>query len=396
LGKVLRRLWTCRTRGKVRGVTALEEVLDFAALLAPIPGENPAGEDLREDFGPDSVYRRIRAARSEARDAERRLVFDDDEGAGGGEPANWQPILDLAPKAIAERSKDLELAAVLIEALVRKHGYPGLRDGYRLTRELVERFWDQLYPQPDEDDGVFARVAPLSGLNGHEGEGLLLRPIAKVPITAATSVGEFSVSDYRMAGELDAEPDAEKRARRLQQSGAVTLEMFQKAVSETPAEFFDHLVEDVRACSDEFEKLCVVLDEKCGVDESGFSQAPPSSNIRAALEETREIVNRITGRSGPQPASGEGQGSESAAAGAAVVGDVSGSVESREEAFRSLLRVAAFFKRTEPHSPVSYALEQAVQWGRMQLPELLEELIADENVRAGVFKRLGIRPPGTQ
>jgi type VI secretion system protein ImpA len=60
------------------------------------------------------------------------------------------------------------------------------------------------------------------------------------------------------------------------------------------------------------------------------------------------------------------------------------------------LRAAAFFKRTEPHSPVSYALEQAVHWGRMELPELLGELIADVNVRADLFKRLGIRPPGTE
>jgi type VI secretion system protein ImpA len=378
---------------KVGGVTALAEVLDFAALLAPIPGENPAGDDLRDDFSPDSLYRRIRAARSEARDAERRLVFDDDEGGSSGGAANWQPILELAPQAIAERSKDLELAAVLIEALARNHGYPGLRDGFRLARELVERFWDHLYPLPDEDDGVFARVAPLAGLNGHEGEGLLPRPIAKIPITSATSVGEFSAADYRAANELDAEPDAEKRARRLEQPGTVTLEMFAKAVSETPADFFDHLVEDLRQCEEEFEKLCKVLDEKCGVDESGFSQSPPSSSIRAALEETRAIVARITGRSEPGDTSGDGDVGESAANRAGAAGDVSGTVQSREEAFRSLLRVAAFFKRTEPHSPVSYALEQAVHWGRMELPELLGELVSDANVRAELFKRLGIRPP---
>ena len=154
-----------------------EEVLDFGALLAPIPGDNAAGEDLREDFTPDSVYRRIRAARSEARDAERRVVFDDEEDVSAGEPANWRPILDLAPQVIGERSKDLEVTALLIEALAREHGYAGLRDGFRLARELVERFWDDLYPLPDEDDGLYARVAPLAGLNGQEGEGLLIRPV---------------------------------------------------------------------------------------------------------------------------------------------------------------------------------------------------------------------------
>ena len=62
----------------------------------------------------------------------------------------------------------------------------------------------------------------------------------------------------------------------------------------------------------------------------------------------------------------------------------------REDAFRSLLQVADFFRRTEPHSPVSYALEQAVRWGRMPLPELLQELISDEAVRKDLFRRTGI------
>ncbi len=62
----------------------------------------------------------------------------------------------------------------------------------------------------------------------------------------------------------------------------------------------------------------------------------------------------------------------------------------REDALDGLLRVAEFFKRTEPHSPVSYSLEQAVRWGRMNLPQLLSELIDNEDVRTEMFRRLGI------
>jgi hypothetical protein len=39
---------------------------------------------------------------------------------------------------------------------------------------------------------------------------------------------------------------------------------------------------------------------------------------------------------------------------------------------------------------VSYALDQVVRWGRMPLPELWTELIADEP-RKAVFKQIGIR-----
>jgi type VI secretion system protein ImpA len=65
-------------------------------------------------------------------------------------------------------------------------------------------------------------------------------------------------------------------------------------------------------------------------------------------------------------------------------------VQSREDAFREILRIAAFFKQTEPQGLVWYALEQAVKWGRMPLPELLAEFVPDEGGRTR-FAWLGIK-----
>jgi len=94
----------------------------------------------------------------------------------------------------------------------------------------------------------------------------------------------------------------------------------------------------------------------------------------------------------PADSTSEGAPAEAAAAG----GDrkASGPIRNREAAFQSLLQVAEFFKRTEPHSPISYALEQAVRWGRMPLPDLLTELIPEEAARLQLFKLVGITPPG--
>src|SRR5947208_13126434 len=105
------------------------EVLDFATLLAPIPGDNPAGADLRADASPSSPYYAVKDARSAARAAERQLLLEGDENAS---PPDWRPVLQHGSKVLAERSKDLEVAAYMIEALVRLQGFPGLRDGFRL------------------------------------------------------------------------------------------------------------------------------------------------------------------------------------------------------------------------------------------------------------------------
>jgi type VI secretion system protein ImpA len=70
-----------------------------------------------------------------------------------------------------------------------------------------------------------------------------------------------------------------------------------------------------------------------------------------------------------------------------------GNLNRREDAFRVLEQVADFFRRTEPHSPVSYCVQQAVRWGRMPLNELLTELISDDNVRKDMFRWTGIQNP---
>src|SRR5256885_12900644 len=122
---------------------ASSEILEFATLLEPIPGDTPTGPDLRADGSPSSPYYAVKDARSTARAAERQIVMDGEET---GNVPDWRPVLQRGVKAMAEKSKDLEITAYLIEALVRLHGFAGLRDGFRLARELVERYWDGLYP----------------------------------------------------------------------------------------------------------------------------------------------------------------------------------------------------------------------------------------------------------
>ena len=373
---------------------ASPEILEFDRLLAPIPGENPAGEALREDFSPTSVYHAIKDARMAARAAERSLVWDDaDEGGMSSVRAVWAPVLELGPGVIAEHSKDLEVAAWMTEALIRGHGYAGLRDGFRLIRLLCEGFWDGLYPLPDED-GVRTRVAPITGLNGEDAEGVLIAPIANVPITAPGEHRPMALADYRRAIELEQIPDPEKREQRVSQ-GAVNRAMFQQAVAETPPSRLRDVLGDLGQCVEEFDRLCAVLQEKCGVDERGDSAAPPSSNIRRALGAAMDDLRGLV-KSGPGEAEELAQVAEDdsgamvpvAAGGPAVAGRV----QTRDDAFRALLQVAEYFRRTEPHSPVSYALEQAVRWGRMSLPELLAELVPGRETRDQVFKLIGIPP----
>jgi len=180
----------------------------------------------------------------------------------------------------------------------------------------------------------------------------------------------------------------------------VTLDTFEKAVRESPAEFLRNLYDDIEQALEEFRKMTTFLDERCGRDEYGEPAAPPSSNIRQQLEAVRDrvkVLARHVLEAAPAEAAGEVAGEMIASPDGeadGAVGPARGRLVTREDALNALLQVADYFRRTEPHSPVSYSLEQAVRWGRMSLPELLAELIPDEAARTQLSLRAGIPKAG--
>ena len=290
----------------------------------------------------------------------------------------------------APRTKDIEIAAWLTEAMLRLHGFAGLRDGFRLIGELVALDWDGVYPAPGEE-GIEGRVASLSGLNGIEGEGTLIVPIRRTSLTDGEGDHRLALWQYQQAHEIDAITDADKRQKRVAM-GAVTKEQLEAAVGRTSPEFFKTLYDDLGQCGQAFEALNTLLSEKCGSD------APPASRIREALEACTSALTDMAGAHVRAPAAGaapasaggptNGKGSPAPALPLRVA-DAAGM--GRDEALQTVAGIAEFFRHTEPHSPLSYLLDQAVRWGRMDLPELMTELLAEGDGRDRYFRLTGIK-----
>ncbi|MEM6672378.1 MAG: type VI secretion system protein TssA [Planctomycetota bacterium] len=354
-------------------------------LLAPIGGDSPGGSDLTADGSPSSVFYEIKGMRDEARAAER----GDDLGAHVtvDEVARWRPVAELAPKILASETKDLRVVAMWIEALARTDGFAGLRDGFRLTRELVESYWDQLHPMPDED-GIETRVAPLSGLNGMGGPGVLASVIQRIPLTQEGESGPVPKWIADQAAELDRlEPDV--RASRIA-DGSTSMDQVHAAVAQTDPAFFADLLEDVLAALEEWRALTAVLDERAGAD------APPSSQLVELFEDVASCIrhiakDRLPIEVAPADEDGEAQDSE-APTGSGSPAPAAGAIAGREQALRNLAEIADFFRRTEPHSPLAYLLERAVRWGRTPLPQLLAELIPDQGARSTFNALTGVEP----
>src|SRR3954469_2045373 len=129
---------------------ATAPLLDFDALLTPIPGDNPSGAALRYAGDYDELKNLLPKP-------------DRDAFEASGQEGQWSKLVQLASQKLRDKSKDLAIAAWLTEGLVHQHGCAGFRDGLTLIQGLCVKFWDTVYPLPDEGD-FEVRAARLQGL----------------------------------------------------------------------------------------------------------------------------------------------------------------------------------------------------------------------------------------
>ena len=365
--------------------------IDLDSLLAPLDaGEQGAGIDLRSDFSPASTYQRLRDARSSARADERArdAAGDTDNSTVEG----WREILDLGQAAFTAQSKDFEVAAWLTEALVRLYGLAGLTAGAGLVTGLCDQYWDTGFPQPDEE-GLEGRASPIGGLSGSSADGTIMQPLRRLALFRRTDGTEVGIYQWDQAEET-AGLNEDRRAARYS-AGVPELETL-KAEARLDRNYLTQVGIDAANALATWRAMENAVDLRFG------SEAPPLRKVTGILERISEVVVSL---GGVVPAGEEGgadadqmqdQVAASGDAGAATgsrTGGSPGKIMTREDALREMDRIAEFFKRTEPHSPLAYTLEEAVRRGRMSLAELLAEVLPDGDARASMLARLGIRPP---
>ena len=361
----------------------LPDNFDLDALLAPCEGATPAGVDLREDFAPQSPYYRLRDARAEARAAEREADSDPDKE--GAATPSWRTVRELGSRVLAERSKDLEVAAWLTESLVRTDGLVGLTAGATLIARLTETFWDaDIFPRPDED-GMATRIAPVTGLNGEGGDGTLIQPLSKLALFRKPDGDDLLYYQYKDARAVAGIADTARRQARLA-AGSIDFEELEKWARAAGQAPFGRLLREVDEAAAAWQAAGDALDAKAGAD------APPTSKVRDLLADIRAAVAPFA-PGDEAPAEG---GAPAADGAQAVPGSgpvAAGRTVTREDMLRDLNRIAAWFRAAEPQSPMAYTLDEAVRRGRMSWPELLAEVVGDSSTRHAILSSLGIKPP---
>ncbi|KAA9384183.1 type VI secretion system protein TssA [Neorhizobium galegae] len=346
----------------------------------PFDDGAPCGENIRNNTSAREIYYRIKDARSTARTTERGIVPGETIGIS---PA-WHDVNNLGLHILSSVGKDIEVLAWLAEAQLRLRGFAGLRDVYEALVSLLDNHFDSLHSIGEDD--LEERFAPLAGLNGVGGEGTIIQAIRLTSLIPGGKFAQFSLWDFQ----LSQRSSESERRQELQQA----------ATEAGVARMSGHLTV-LTECIAAFDRLVAILDARCG------DQAPPSSNTRNVLHEAASAIRVLAGieasvpdlaqrisshKPDLHPANTNESETETAPHPRPITAET---IHSREEAFDLLIAVARYFRRTEPHSPISMSIETLVRRGRMDFSELLAELLPEQHARNAVLTAAGIQPSST-
>lgn len=344
---------------------ASEPLLAFEKLLAPIPGENPAGE---------AVSFAVRAEMEEARKEIDPSDFEADDPLRPTEAkkADWKGIARLATQTLLESSKDLLVAARLTEAMTKLYGFEGLADGLQLLRRLLDECWDRLHPTIEDGD-LEARAGPFNWL-GDDARG------ARFPYTVRTiplfkgDNGWYTLRDWKTIQE---------------NRPGVTRDEFERAMTAATREDCQKLVDAIGRVIEEMTRLLEVLNQRLGKD------APAMTDLRAAFSESQLLCKQALSRKGAAEvveAASEETTEEAAPAAGPKPTTAARAMATRADVYARLGEAADLLERLEPHSPVPYLIRRAVALGRLPFPQMMKALMREEfkNALAEMNRELGI------
>jgi type VI secretion system protein ImpA len=338
-------------------------------ILTPIPGDNPAGVSLRYD----PIYDKIKEARRE----------DDNLNQGNWKTerkvADWAFVIKHCEAELCTRSKDLQLAAWLTEAKVKKGGFPALIESLNLITDLTDTFWDSIYPELEDDDEEL-RAAPLEWLSKQ-----ISWLSSQVPLCGeGYDFLKYKESrDVGLEAAATSEPAKKARAQKIKE-GKLAAEDFDTAFQGTPKAFYASLESNLIKAIEAIKKLEASCD-------SHFKNAAPSFRgaienaeaikqvVKALLDKKRETEpDPIVEEAVAEEAAAEGETvetqnadgtvTETAPKGASVsLAAFSGSEPPvRKDAIEAIKTQVDLLRRLDPFNPGPYLILRGLRFGELR------------------------------
>ena len=294
------------------------------------------------------------------------------------EPPQWAQVLELA-EGLQARTRDLRVALMLGRAELNLNGLEALAPTLRLLHGLLDRFWDDVHPRNDPDDGdTFARLSVLGTLDKLEG---FLGDVRQVPVLNDRRLGGLRIREIEIGlDRLAPRPDESPR----------TTAQVQGMLADVP-----ELADRLRTC--QVESLAEIKElQRVMNDRFGMELAVDLRSLRGMVEALKLVLPEPVGEVGStedgsatsdQPDNGAGRG------GARRGGGLQ-SVESRVDAIKAIQLICAYLERSEPTNPAQLLLRRAESLIDKSFLQLVRDLAPD--AVGEVARIMGVDPDSIQ
>lgn len=359
-------------------------MIDLASWLEPLDGENPSGEDLRNDA---RFHELERLAEPQVQ------VVHDERNRPSSQittPGDWPAVLAKAEELRAH-GRDLRLLVLVTRGLASESGLAGLADGLTLIARNLDEYWETLHPAlrsgATPRDAALRRINALLDLqNGQEG---LLASLRQATVFAPRGVGPVSGRDLEQAA-LDERVMLQEAASGLNATEKAALaaqhEQLLTRVHKACATMADQageqlasITEGARAALDALGAVDTALNSRIG------GQGATAPELRRFLERTLATLDRgttaratakIEDAATPVAEAPLSNGHDKSAAtptGATAMA-LPDRLSSRDDVVKCLDLVIAFYDRTEPSSPIPHLAKRMRRMVHMDFVELMEEM----------------------
>jgi type VI secretion system protein ImpA len=300
---------------------------------------------------------------------------------------DWKKVRDLA-FSLLERSRDIQIIMHLSCALVHTDGFNGLDNGLTLIKELLQRYWDDVYPHQDPDDDYpLLRMNTLSTLNDYK---KFLDPLINIPLTNS-KLGHYSWNQIETSkNKVDAlshmthdgylkkgfDKDSPDTLEEAEKKAADELASIEAAFKDTPFEALKNLEKTIKHALEQAERIVTITSDKVGSE-----NAPDISRLITLLKSLQKLLDeKIKLKEAlaiEQSASEDEALDELTPAVNLTKAGVTTGIHTREDVVSAIDVMCKYFERYEPSSPVPFLLQRAKKLLSMNFMEILQDLTPD-------------------
>lgn len=332
------------------------EIMNIEEFLLPIP----ESENAEEKYGKCGKFLKYEQEYDDIKEFRREDDPRLNQGVWQTTPkkAQWLDVKKKCGSLLRTRTKDLQIAMWLLEALIALDGFSGLNDGITLINALCEKFWDEIHPQINNGNYA-ARMSPFYFLTEKVLDRILLIPLTAPTdgMSAIFTLSDWISSQYNM---------------RVKVKGSINPKDLQKSVLSTPIDFIDSIKTKLETIIPNVRKLDALISEHCPNDAPSFRavyemlddvQRTNTKNLESKKKQMAEIPK-------PQEQHKLSESEESN-------DNVENNNEENEkptveQAYMLIENIASFLEKEQPQSPSSILLKIAAAIGKKTFQQLME------------------------